>query len=134
MRHPTRRSRALSAVVLAGVVLVGVQPVLESTAAPVDLAVATDRLVADATGEVHVTRGTDGVVDFVGVAAGAEVTNPAVSETMSVRAAADAHLARYGAAFGLERPGTTLGVRRPLGHRVAPGPRAVRPGASAACP
>ena len=43
MRHPTRRSRALSAVALAGVVLVGLQPVLESTAAPVDLAVATDR-------------------------------------------------------------------------------------------
>ena len=40
MRHPTRRSGALSAVVLAGVVLVGVQPVLESTAAPVDLAAA----------------------------------------------------------------------------------------------
>jgi len=53
MRHPTRRSSVLSAVVLAGVVLVGVQPVLESTAAPVDLAAASDRLVVDATGEVR---------------------------------------------------------------------------------
>ena len=108
MRQPTRRSSALSAVVLAGVVLVGVQPVLESTAAPVDAAASADRLVADATGEVHVTRGTDGVVDFVGAAAGAEIDNPAVSGTTSVRAAADAHLARYGAALGLERPGTSV--------------------------
>ena len=93
---------------LAGVVLVGVQPVLESTAAPVDLAAATDRLVADATGEVRVTRGTNGLVDFAGTAAGAEVSNPAVTASTSVRGAALAHLDRYGAALGLDRPGTTL--------------------------
>jgi len=108
MRHPTRRSSALGAVVLAGVVLVGVQPVLESTAAPVDAAVSADRLVADATGEVHVTRGTDGVVDFVGAAAGTQVTNPGVTASSSVRGASLAHLGRYGAALGLDRPGTTL--------------------------
>ena len=42
------------------------------------------------------------------MSSGNEVANPSVSATTSVRAAADAHLARYGAAFGLERPGTSL--------------------------
>ena len=133
---PTRRSSALSAVVLAGVVLVGCpagrsSPPRHRSTAP-----------SPRTGWPRTRRGgvradpRDRRARWTSPAsaAGAEVANPAVSATTSVRAAADAHLARYGAAFGLERPGHVRGVRRPLGHRVAPGRRALRPGASAACP
>ena len=75
------------------------------------------------------TRGTDGVVDFVGRQRPApRSTNPAVSATTSVRAAARR---APGAVRSGVRPRAArhvLDVRRPLGHRVAPGPRAVRPG------
>ncbi|MGB0098885.1 MAG: M4 family metallopeptidase [Nocardioides sp.] len=70
---------------------------------------ALTRLDADADGALTIRRDDSGVVDFVGVPARTEVDNPAVPSTsMSVTAAADAHLARYGAALGSHESGTTL--------------------------
>jgi Zn-dependent metalloprotease len=77
-------------------------------ARPSATAVAQDRLVGDATHGLRLSRGADGVTDFAGVAAGEEIANPSVTPGTSVRAAADAHLSRYGAAFGLTRAGTSL--------------------------
>lgn len=69
--------------------------------------IATNRLTDDASGSL--TQRTDGgVLDFVGVPAGEDLDNPEVSPSTGVSAAAAAHLARYGAAFGAKRPGTTL--------------------------
>ena len=89
---------------------------------------------ADASGELRIDRSSGGVYDFVGVPAGATVDNPAVSASTSVADAADAHLARYGAALGTARPAprcraavarplspvtssATSSGRRPSGHR-----------------
>jgi Zn-dependent metalloprotease len=69
--------------------------------------IAAERLSDDASGALT-RRSEGGVLDFVGVPAGETLDNPAVSSTASVGDAADAHLARYGAAFGTKRPGTTL--------------------------
>lgn len=70
--------------------------------APDSARAATARLVADADGRLTRRPG------FVGVPAGVAVDNPAVSAASSVVAAADAHLARYGAALGTRATGTTL--------------------------
>ena len=68
--------------------------------------VALTRLAADATGRVRLGRGPDGTARVVGVAGGAR--NPAVTRTTPLRAAARAHLARYGALVGAGVPGTRL--------------------------
>ena len=60
-----------------------------------------ERLRADVTDGLTIDRGADGNADFIGTTAGNRVVNPAVSGTTSVRDAARAHLARYGAALGL---------------------------------
>ncbi len=59
------------------------------------------RLQADATDGLRIERNAAGVADFVGADAGSEVVNPAVSAATTVRAAAQSHLTRYGAALGL---------------------------------
>ncbi|MGH1561423.1 hypothetical protein [Mumia sp. DW29H23] len=82
-----------------------------ASAAPVDpvpadeAAAAKARLRADATAPLA-TETADGVLAFAGAAVGS-VDNPGVDEGSSVAAAARAHLARYGAAFGVD-PGTDL--------------------------
>ena len=73
---------------------------------PVDQALA--RLDQDADRPLTIRASGDGATEFVGVPARAEVDNPAVRDSMSPAAAAAAHVARYGAAFGAAAPGTTL--------------------------
>ena len=68
---------------------------------------AVNRLTADADAPLSY-RSDGGFYDFVGVPAGVALDNPAVSPSTGVLAAADAHLARYGAALGAQQPGTTL--------------------------
>lgn len=65
------------------------------------------RLQADADGRV-VTRAEGGALRFAGVRGTGDIDNPAVRPGTSAAAAADAHLVRYGAAFGATVPGTTL--------------------------
>ncbi len=86
------------------------------TAAADAQATASSRLAADASGSLTY-RSHGGVYDFVGVPAGVDVDDPAVSSSASVADAADAHLARYGAAFGSAQRGTTLTKLRSRGHR-----------------
>lgn len=69
---------------------------------------ALSRLRGDADGAVTIRSDGSGDVDFVGAPAETDVDNPAVKASTSVAAAADAHLARYGAALGAAQPGTTL--------------------------
>jgi Zn-dependent metalloprotease len=78
---------------------------------------AAARLESDSSGALTY-RSSAGVYDFVGVPAGVDLDNPAVSPSTGVVAAADAHLARYGAAFGIGRTGTTLRERRVLATAV----------------
>jgi len=81
---------------------------------------AAQRLTADASdGAVTLQRTADGHVSFAGTA-GAVIDNPAVTRSTSVTAAARAHLGRYGAALGTDRPGTSL-VQRQVTHDVAGG-------------
>ncbi|MBJ7357991.1 M4 family metallopeptidase [Nocardioides sp.] len=84
--------------------------------------VAVDRLQDDASATVTIVRSTAGDVTFVGTPAGQRVDNPAVTPATSVRAAAAAHVARYGPALGTGRKGTTLREHRVLatdaGHTV----------------
>jgi hypothetical protein len=63
------------------------------------------RLSADARGPVRIARGDDGSARVVDVAA---ARNPTVTRATSVRAAARAHLSRYGALVGVSDPGTRL--------------------------
>ncbi|HET7432467.1 MAG TPA: M4 family metallopeptidase [Nocardioides sp.] len=84
---------------------------------------AHDRLAAEATGPLRVTRGPDGRARVVGVAGG-EARNPAVTRTMSARAAARAHLHRYGALVGVADRRTRLVNARV--SRVVGGDRVVR--------
>src|SRR4051812_10128336 len=106
MGHKTYGAALVAAAALAAGQLTGWSNA--APAQPSDAGVAQDRLAGDATHGLRLSRGSDGVADFAGVAAGEEIANPSVTRGTSVRAAADAHLARYGAAFGLTRSGTTL--------------------------
>jgi Zn-dependent metalloprotease len=77
------------------------------------------RLTSDSRGAVRVTRGDEGVARVVGVT-GAH--NPAVTRATSARAAARAHLSRYGALVGVADPRTQLVggpvTRSVTGHTV----------------
>ncbi|WP_298514445.1 M4 family metallopeptidase [uncultured Nocardioides sp.] len=102
---------------LAVAALTSLTPPSAATAAPATAAttqaVATQRLTSDAAGgEVSFQRAANGDVTFVGTAAGAEIDNPSVRPSTSVTTAAQAHLSRYGAALGADRPGTTLVQRQ----------------------
>jgi hypothetical protein len=70
-----------------------------------DRAAALARLTADARGPVLIARGPDGTARVVGVTG---ARNPLVTRTTSARAAARAHLARYGALLGVADPGPRL--------------------------
>lgn len=63
------------------------------------------RLSDDARGAVRVTRGVDGSARVVGVTG---ARNPEVTRSTTVRAAARAHLDRYGAVLGVAAAGTRL--------------------------
>lgn len=76
-------------------------PPVEARPAQDGARAATVRLLADADGRLSIRPG------FVGVPAGVDVDNPAVAEGTALRAAADAHLARYGAALGRTAAGTS---------------------------
>jgi hypothetical protein len=81
---------------------------------------AGDRLRSDAGSGLRVTRGSDGLLTFAGVTAGQTILNPEVRPATPVRAAARAHLDRYGAAFGTARPGSSLrvlGTARTASHQ-----------------
>lgn len=69
---------------------------------------ATLALSQDGDGRLSITKDARGTVTFVGVPHGVALDNPGVSAGMSEVAAAQAHLARYGAAMGTARAGTTL--------------------------
>jgi Zn-dependent metalloprotease len=96
----------LLAVTLAAGALVAVAPAPSGAADPVDQALA--RLVQDADRPLTIRASGAGTAEFVGVPARADVDNPAVRASMSPAAAAAAHVARYGAAFGTAESGTTL--------------------------
>ena len=69
-------------------------------------------LSADASGALTLRTEGDGLVSFAGVPHGVSLDNPAVSSATSVADAAAAHLARYGAAFGIRSPGTSMTASR----------------------
>jgi Zn-dependent metalloprotease len=83
-----------------------VAPAPSGAVDPVDQALT--RLDQDADRALTIRASGDGTAEFVGVPARAEVDNPAVRASMSPAAAAAAHVARYGAAFGTAESGTTL--------------------------
>lgn len=89
-----------AALVAAGLAVV---PTAGAVGSDDPVAIATARLRADAEGTLRLAREADGRVRFVGTAARDEVDNPAVGRSDSVRAAARAHLDRYGAALGATR-------------------------------
>jgi Zn-dependent metalloprotease len=109
----TRRHRIIT--LLASVALaagaLGVVSASAGSAAADAQSTASARLKADSNGGLTY-RSSGGVYDFVGVPAGVRLDNPDVSSSTGVVAAADAHLARYGAAFGARQPGTTLSQLR----------------------
>jgi len=72
--------------------------------------VGAHRLAADATAGLSLGRDARGRVVFAGVRAGEQVDNPSVTSALSVSAAADAHLRRYGPAFGV--PASTFSQGR----------------------
>ncbi|MEV5002072.1 M4 family metallopeptidase [Nocardioides sp. LML1-1-1.1] len=75
-------------------------------------------LRADADGPLRI-RKEAGVATYVGAPVGTDIDNPAVGRATSVSDAARAHLRRYGAVVGADRPGTRLvaeGPARPLGR------------------
>jgi Zn-dependent metalloprotease len=69
-------------------------------------AIAAERLHADADRSVQTSR-ENGTLRFAG-ARGGRIENPSVDGTDRTTVAARAHVARYGAAFGADRAGTTL--------------------------
>jgi Zn-dependent metalloprotease len=108
--RPLRIVPSLAAAALAIGVLGAFSASAEPAAADAQ-SLAADRLQADASGELTY-RSSGGVYDFVGVPAGVTLDDPGVSASTSVSDAADAHLARYGAALGAAQRGTTLSPMR----------------------
>ncbi len=81
-----------------------------SGSAPPDPEIAAQNaLAADASGDLTL-RSERGYYDFVGVPAGVSVDDPGVSASTGVRAAAERHLTRYGAALGTSQRGTSLEI------------------------
>src|SRR4051812_34694271 len=105
-----RSSVAFVAAAVAVTALAGTQLPAAATApaVPDPVRAAAGRISADTTGRLTLRPDGRGAYDFLGVAAGSSVDDPGVSRTSSVPDAAAAHLARYGAAFGLARPGTSV--------------------------
>lgn len=99
-----RRALALASTAAVAAALLAQAPSAPASADP-DGAEAV--LLADADGPLRIRR-EGGVATFVGTPAGTEVDNPAVGRGTTVSAAARAHLRRYGAAVGADRPSTSL--------------------------
>ena len=96
--------RKVTVALAAAAVVVGGQVAVSGAQAAADAKEpGLSRLQGDATAGLDVERNAEGVVDFVGTAAGGSVVNPGVTPSSTVRDAAQAHLARYGAAFGLTK-------------------------------
>lgn len=85
----------VASLVGAGLVLM---PPTAATGDPGDIAEL--RLRSDADGRVTLRHAPTGGLSFVGTASGVLIENPVVDRHYSVRRAADAHMARYGAALG----------------------------------
>lgn len=94
----------------AGVLVVGLGlPAVATGSGPLDPEDrAMARLQQDAGRPLTLRAEDDGDVSFVGVPARGEVDHPGVTPSTSPAAAADAAIARYGAAFGTRQPGTTV--------------------------
>jgi len=118
VKRPARPLSAVLGLVLGAATVTVVAASGGATAASDNASAAVDRLRADADGSLKIVRTRSGDVRFVGTAAGGRVDNPAVRPSSSVRAAADAHLARYGAALGATRQGTSLRQHRTLATDV----------------
>lgn len=95
--------KALTAAVVALLALAGGQlgapATIQAAAEPRNPGIV--RLHGDATAGLRIERDASGVADFVGTTAGSSIVNPTVTGSTSIRSAARAHLARYGAALGL---------------------------------
>jgi bacillolysin len=114
VNKPARLVSVLSTAVLA-VATLSVATSGGAQGAPVDSqGAAVDRLRDDASSSVKIVRSDAGDVTFVGTPPGKRVDNPAVDASTSVREAAESHLARYGAALGTARKGTSLREHRVL--------------------
>lgn len=85
-----------------------------SAAAPTTSDPAAERaLRAASSGPVTISRGTDGVARFVGTTAGKPVRRPAgLAASATAETVARAHLARYGAIFGLRDQASELRSQR----------------------
>src|SRR5262245_6716080 len=105
---PNSRSISLLASAALAVGVLGVVSASAGSAASDTQSTATAHLRADASGAVEFKAEPGGTLHFVGTAAGAEIRNPQVTSGMSASKAADADIARYGAALGTNRPGVTL--------------------------
>jgi Zn-dependent metalloprotease len=78
-------------------------PATHAAANPSPAATAVADLRADVHGTVHLQRGRDGRLTFVGTGVGGAVDDPGVSASDTVAKAARTHLDRYGAALGAAR-------------------------------
>jgi Zn-dependent metalloprotease len=113
-----RRTRFCVAALTAATVVVTLAPSVGSATAAAQTRRAVpraegpgvDRLRADATKGLA-TAGDGGVLRFAGARGRGRIDNPSVGARTGVEAAARAHLARYGNAFGTDRAGTSLRVR-----------------------
>lgn len=94
---------AVSVTTLAGVSLPGVSV----PGAQADPGTGEASLRADADGPLRI-RKEAGVATSVGAPVGTDIDNPAVGRSTPLADAARAHLRRYGAAVGADRPGTRL--------------------------
>ena len=106
-----RQSRLLLSLAAASALAAGTLAVTgpASTAAPADArSAALSKLKGDASGALTVRTDASGLVTFAGAKAGTTLDVPGVSAATSVQKAADAAVARYGAAFGTAQAGTTL--------------------------
>ncbi|SFC78872.1 Zn-dependent metalloprotease [Nocardioides terrae] len=110
-RIPTRTRAWAAAVAVVLVAGTGTSAVAAPphAAPPSPTATGTDRLHHDATSSLA-TRSDHGRLRFAGVHGHGRIDNPEVGSGTGVRAAARAHLKRYGAAFGADRAGTTLAL------------------------
>lgn len=108
----TRRSRLTAGVVVTALLAAGAASGGGSASAAPDPGTgpeaALQRLARDGGGRLTVAQDRDGTVTFVGVPAGVSVDNPAAKAGQRPAVAARAHLDRYAAALGTDRPGSSL--------------------------
>ncbi|MDX6371229.1 MAG: bacillolysin, partial [Nocardioidaceae bacterium] len=106
-----RHARSLIALAASAALAAGALAAMSpaGSAAPADArSAALSKLKGDASGALTIRTDSKGQVTFAGVKAGTRLDAPGVTSATSVKDAADAAIARYGAAFGTTRAGTTL--------------------------